>query len=48
MKVTKEEILENWKDHYLTYLIEILNKEYLLDDAIDDIKSFRKINDNNP
>ena len=40
--ITKEEILENWEEHYLSYLVQILNKEYPLSEAIEDIKSFRK------
>lgn len=49
-KITKEEILNHWgygsflsdDPYHLIYLIDILNKEYDLDKAIEDIKSFRK------
>ena len=42
MKITKEEILKNWGDYYIDRLVDILNKEYPLDEAIEDVKSFRK------
>ncbi len=51
-KIKEEEILENWGEvspfstngnpKYLTYLLEILNKEISVDKAIEDIKSFRR------
>ena len=41
-KITKEEILKNWSRHYLDYLVDILNKDYNLDEAIEDIKSWRE------
>ena len=42
-EITKEEVLRNWgiRDHYLNYLVDILNKKYDLNQAIEDIKSFR-------
>ena len=30
---------------YLSFLVDILNKDYLLETAIKDIKSFRKVTD---
>lgn len=36
-KITKDDILSNW-DHYLDYLVEILNKDYPLESAIEDIR----------
>lgn len=43
-EITKEEVLKNWgvREHYLNYLVDILNKKYDLNQAIEDIKSFRK------
>lgn len=38
--ITEEDILMHWEGHYLTYLVEILNKEYSVEEAIEDIKSF--------
>jgi len=48
-KITREEIIKNWtgtfgKDIYVDYLVNILNREYDLDEAIADIKSFREEN----
>ena len=42
-EITKEEVLRNWgiRDHYLNYLVDILNQKYDLNQAIEDIKSFR-------
>ena len=39
-KITKEEIIANW-EYYLDYLVDILNKDYDLDTAIEDLKGFR-------
>ena len=40
-KITEKEILKNWGEYILIRLVDILNKDYLLEDAIEDIKSFR-------
>ena len=40
-KITEKEILKNWDEYILIRLVDILNKDYLLEDAIEDIKSFR-------
>lgn len=41
-KITEEEIIREWGHYSIKYLVQILNKEYPLDEAIEDIKSFRE------
>jgi len=40
--ITKEEVVQNWGIWAVALLVDILNKEYPLEEAIEDIKSFRK------
>ena len=51
-KITIDEVVKNWgrvnlfgHEAYLSFLVDILNKDYLLETAIEDIKSFRKVTD---
>ena len=51
-KITIEEVVKSWGGHnlcghnfFLVYLIDILNKDYNLEEVIEDIKSFRKETD---
>jgi len=44
-QITEEEVVQNWGIWAVALLVDILNKEYPLEEAIEDIKSFRGIED---
>lgn len=38
LKITKEDLINCWSPYQLDYFVDVLNGEYILDDARNDIK----------